>query len=428
MNAEARSPWTIEGPAGVTTFLTMAYIVIVNPAILASPGTGMSFPAVLTATVVLAASMTLLMGFYADLPFGVAPGMGLNAFFAFSIVLGQKVPWQTALGMVFWAGVLFTAVSLTPLRVQVARAIPENLRTGAAAGIGVFLTFIGLKNMGLIVADPATFVRMGTLDAKAVVAFVSLALTVALMRRKSPFAFLAGMALATAVALAAGWVKAPERWLSMPDFSAFGALDIKGALAPSLAPAVISILFTDLFDSISTFVGVSKASGLVDEKGEPRRLKEGLVVDAFATLGAGIAGTSSGTAYIESAAGIEAGGRSGRTAIVTGLCFLPCLFLAPVAALVPACATGPVLVLVGALMFRSVRHLKLELLEDVIPAFLTIVLIPLTFSITQGLLWGFIAHAALHALVGRAKELPWPSWALAALSLGLLALEHGAWK
>lgn len=424
----ARPPWRVEAAAGLTTFFTMAYIVVVNPAILAAPGTGMSFNAVLTATVLLSASMTLLMGLYANLPFGVAPGMGINAFFAYSIVLGQKVPWPTALGIVFWAGVLFLLLSVTPLRAQIARAIPENLRTAAAAGIGIFLTFIGLKNMGFIVADPATFVRMGVLDEKSLAAFGGLAVMAALMRRKSPFAFLAGMGLVTAVSLAAGWVKAPESFVTPPDFSGLGALDFKGALAPALWPAVVSILFTDLFDSISTFVGVSKACGLTDAKGEPLRLKEGLVVDSFATLGAGLLGTSSGTAFIESAAGIEAGGRTGRTAVVTGLCFLPCLFLAPLAALVPVQATGPVLVLVGALMFKSVGHLKLGELEDVLPAFLTVVLIPLTFSITQGLLWGFVSHAALYALAGRRREVAPAAWGLAALSAGLLALEHGAWS
>lgn len=427
MTAEKSPGWRVEAAAGVTTFFTMAYIVVVNPAILAAPGTGMSFGAVMTATVLLSASMTLLMGLYARLPFGVAPGMGINAFFAYTIVLGQKVPWQTALGIVFWAGVLFLLLSVTPVRAQVARAIPENLRTAAAAGIGMFLTFIGLKNMGFIVADPATFVRMGTLDAKALASFAGLAVMVALLRRKNPFAFLAGMGLVTAVALAAGWVQAPESLLTRPDFSAFGALDVRGALAPALWPAIVSILFTDLFDSISTFVGVSKACGLTDAKGEPLRLKEGLVVDSFATLGAGLLGTSSGTAFIESASGIEAGGRTGRTAVVTGLCFLPCLFLAPLAAMVPAHATAPVLVLVGALMFKSVGHLKLGHLEDAFPAFLTVVLIPLTFSITQGLLWGFVSHAALYALAGRRSEVTAPAWGLAALSTGLLALEHGAW-
>lgn len=420
-----RPPLKTEIVAGVTTFFTMAYIVVVNPAILASEGTGMPFSGVMTATVLLSFSMTLLMGLYADLPFAVAPGMGLNAFFAYTIVIGRKVPWQTALGVVFWAGVLFLAVSATPLRAAVARAIPRNLRAASAGGIGLFLTFIGLKNAGFIAADPVTFVRLGELGAPALLCLLGLAVTAALFSRRSPFAFLAGIAAASAAGWAAGLVKSPDAWTAAPDFSsAMLKADLAGALAPSLLPAVISILFTDLFDSISTFVGVSQAAGLLDEKGEPRRLREGLLVDAVATLTAGLFGTSSGTAYIESSAGIEAGGRTGRTAVVTALCFLPCFFLAPLAGAVPAFATAPVLIVVGALMFRSVRELELARLEDALPAFLTVVLIPLTFSITQGILWGFITHAALYAAVGRAREVRGSSWALAAVSAGLILLER----
>jgi len=338
------------------------------------------------------------------------------------------VPWQTALGTVFWAGVLFVAVSVTPLRVRIAEAIPRNLRTASAAGIGIFLAFIGLKNAGMVVADPATLVKLGTLDRRALPVFLGVAATVVLMRRKSPIAFLAGIAAATASGWALGLVKPPASLVSAPDFSSvFLKLDWRGALAPALAPTMISILFTDLFDSISTFIGVSQAAGLLNERGEPRRLREGLIVDAFATLLAGVFGTSSGTAYIESAAGIEMGGRTGMTSVFTALCFLPCFFLAPLAGMVPPFATAPVLVLVGALMFRSVSALELRKMEDALPAFLTVVLIPLTFSITQGILWGFVSHAALYALSGRSKEVSPALWALAAISAGLLVLEHGAW-
>lgn len=426
MVTEKSPSWRVEAVGGLTTFFTMAYIVVVNPAILASEGTGMPFSGVMTATVLLCFSMTLLMGLYADLPFAVAPGMGLNAFFAFTVVIGRGVPWQAALGAVFWAGVLFALVSLTPLRVRVAQAIPRNLRLAAAAGIGVFLTFIGLKNAGFVVADSATFVKLGMLDAKTAAALGGLALTAWLVGRKSPFAFLAGIAAVTAVSWGAGWVHAPERWLAAPDFgSVLLKLDFWSALKPSLWGVVVSILFTDLFDSISTFVGVSQAAGLLDKDGQPRRMREGLLVDAFATLGAGLLGTSSGTAYIESAAGIEAGARTGRASVVTALCFLPCLFLAPLAGMVPPYATAPVLVIVGAFMFRSVRELELAALEDALPAFLTVVLIPLTFSITQGLLWGFISQAGLYALAGRAREVKPALWALAALSAALVLLEHG---
>lgn len=423
-----RADWKTEAAAGVTTFFTMAYIVVVNPGILSTPGTGMPFSGVLTATVLLCFALTLLMGLYADLPFAVAPGMGLNAFFTYSIVLGRGVPWPQALGIVFWAGVLFILVSVTPIRVKIALAIPRNLRIAAAAGIGMFLTFIGLKNAGFIAADPATLVRLGTIDRKALLSLGGLALTVYLMRRKSPFAFLAGIYAVTAAAWGAGWIAFPQRIFSPPDFSSvFLKLDIFGALKLSLVPAMIAILFTDLFDSISTFIGVSYAAGLVDKNGEPRNLKEGLIVDALATLGAGLAGTSSGTAFIESSAGIEMGGRTGLTSVFTALCFLPCFFVGPLAGMVPPYATAPVLILVGSFMFRSVTELELTKIEDALPAFLTVVLIPLTFSITQGILWGFVAHAALYLIAGRGRELSGMMVGLALLSCGLIWLEHGRW-
>jgi AGZA family xanthine/uracil permease-like MFS transporter len=428
MTFPRREAWKTEALAGITTFFTMAYIVVVNPAVLSGSGTGMPFSGVLTATVLLSFAMTMFMGLYADLPFAVAPGMGINAFFAYSVVLGRGVPWQTALGAVFWAGVLFVVVSVTPLRVKVAEAIPEDLRAASAAGIGLFLAFIGLKNAGFIVADPATFVRLGVLDRKVALSLAGGLLTVWMMRRRSPFAFLSGILGVTAAAWAAGFVRAPASWLAPPDFSSvLLKLDARAALSPALWSTVAVLLFTDLFDSISTFVGVAHASGLTDAEGRPKNLAQGLLVDAFATLGAGLAGTSSGTAYIESAAGIEMGGRTGLTSVFTALCFLPCFFLAPLAAMVPPYATAPTLVIVGALMFRSVAHVDFSRLEDAIPAFLTIALIPLTFSITQGLLWGFVSHAALYAACGRRRDLPAATIAVALLSAGLLAAEHARW-
>jgi adenine/guanine/hypoxanthine permease len=415
-----------EAVAGVTTFLTMAYIVVVNPLILSTEGTGIPFGGALTATVLVCFVMTLLMGLYAKLPYAVAPGMGLNAFFTYTIIIGQQVPWQTALGIVFWAGVLFLLISVTPVRVAVARAIPKNLRIAAAAGIGVFLTFIGLKNAGLVVGDPNTLVKFGAVDGTTAAALAGFLLTVVLLKRKSSLAFLAGIALVTLIALAAGWVRLPDRIFSLPDFgSTFFRLDIFGALKLSLLPAIISIMFTDLFDSLSTFLGVSHAAGLVDEDGEPKNLQQGLIVDSVATFGAGLFGSSSGTAYIESVAGIEMGGRTGWTAVFTALCFLPGLFIAPLAAMVPPYATAIVLVMIGAFMFRSVRELEFEHLEDALPAFLTVILIPLSFSITQGILWGFISYVALYLVAGRYREIHPLMYVLGALSVGLVLLEHG---
>jgi len=414
-----------EAIAGVTTFFTMSYIVVVNPAIISTPGTGMAFSGVLTATVLICFSMTLLMGLYAKLPFGVAPGMGINAFFTFTIILTQGVWWQVALGIVFWAGVLFLLISVTRIRETIAKAIPNELRIGTAAGIGIFLTFLGLKNAGVIVSDPITFVKLGHLGIPAVLATLGFAVTLLLMIRRSSLAFLAGIFSVTLIAWAYGDVQKPPSFFSAPDFqTVFVKLDILGALKLSLLPAIIALTFTDLFDSISTFMGVAHAANMLDEDGNPRNLRQGLIVDSFATFTAGLAGTSPGTAYIESIAGINSGGKTGLTSVFTALCFLPCFFLAPLAGMVPVYATSPVLVLVGAAMFGSVTRINFKKIEEGLPGFLTIILIPLTFSITQGILWGFISHVGLYLMVGRRKEIHPVMYVLALIAIGLLLLEH----
>ena len=411
--------------AGITTFLTMSYIVVVNPAILSTPGTGIPFSGALTATVLVCFTMTLLMGVYAKLPYGVAPGMGLNAFFAFTLIINGGVPWPIALGIIFWAGVLFLLISATPLRERIAMAIPQTLRVATASGIGLLLTFIGLQNAGFVAANPATIVGVGALDHRALLTLAALILSVSLARRDNPFAYLAGIALVTAVAWSAGYVSAPTSWFSAPDFSSvFFKLDIWGALQLALIPAIITVMMTDLFDSLSTFIGVAQAANLVDENGEPKRLRQGLIVDAFATFGAGLFGSSSGTAYVESISGIRMGGRTGLTAIVTACCFLPCLFIAPVASAVPNYATSAVLILVGVSMFQTITRVEFDRLEIALPAFATLILIPLTFSITQGILWGFILHALLHAVAGRIRDVTTAAWGLAAVSVVLLVIEH----
>lgn len=426
MSTEAPAPSTrTEAVAGVTTFLATAYIVAVNPAILASEGTGMPFSGVLTATVLLCASMTLFMGLYARLPFVVAPGMGLNAFFAYTLVMGQGVPWPVALGMVFWSGILFVAVSATRAREWVAEAIPASLRTGMAVGIGLLLTLLGLRSAGLVVAHPATIVTAGPLGHELAFAMLGLVVAVTLLARKQPAAFLVSIGVVSVAAWLGGYVQAPSRWVSAPDFSSvFLQLDVFGALQPMFWAGIVALLFTDLFDSLSTFLGVSQATGFVDAEGRPVRMRQGLLVDAVATLGAGLLGTSPGTAYVESAAGIEAGGRTGVTAVVAALCFLPCLALAPVVAAIPPYATAPVLILVGVTMFGTCRHLPFDRIERMVPAFLTLVLIPLTLSITQGVLWGLVAHAVAHAVVGRPGDVGVSGWILALVAGGLLVL-HG---
>ena len=411
--------------AGVTTFLTMAYIVVVNPAILSTPGTGMPFSGALTATVLVCVTMTLLMGLYARLPFGVAPGMGLNAFFTYTIIINGHVPWPTALGIIFWAGVIFLLVSATPLREKIALSYPPHLRRATAAGIGLLLTFLGLQNGGFVAANPATMVGPGSLDHRALFTLAGLLISVWLSRRDNPFAYLAGITFVTAGAWIGGYVPTPTSWFSAPDFSSvFFKLDVWGALQLSLLPALITVMLTDLFDSLSTFIGVANAAHLVDAQGEPTRLRQGLIVDAVATFGAGLFGSSSGTAYVESIAGIRMGGRTGTTAVVTAVCFLPCLFIAPLAAAIPPFATAAVLILVGVSMFQSVTTLTFDELETAVPAFATLILIPLTFSITQGILWGFILHAVLHTVAGRARAVTPAAWGLAAVSIGLLVIEH----
>ncbi len=411
--------------AGITNFFTVSYILAVNPLILANDATGMPFSGVATATVLVCFLNTLLMGLYARLPYAVAPGMGINAFFAYTVVAGAGVPWPTALGIVFWAGVAFILISVTPLRVAIARAIPSNLRIGIAAGIGIFLAFIGLRNAGLVVADPVTFVKMGPIGADVILALLGTVVMAFFWIRQKPYAFILGILAVTVLAVVLGHSEPPETLVALPDFSStLLALDPWSALKLALLPTIVAILFTDLFDSISTFIGVAHATGLVDESGEPTRLKEGLLVDAIATLSAALFGSSSGTAYIESAAGIGAGGRTGLTSVVTALCFLPCLFIAPLLAVVPAAATAPVLLIVGASMLKSVFSLRAEAFEDLFPVFLTLVLIPLTFSITQGILWGFIGHSVLYILAGRGREVSPIMYGLAATSMALLALEH----
>lgn len=403
--------------AGFTTFLTMSYIIFVNPAILATPQTGMNFNGVLTATVLLCFTMTLFMGLYAKLPFGVAPGMGINAFFTYTLVIGDNIPWPTALGMVFWSGVFFLIISLTPLREKLAASLPHNLKVGCAVGIGIFLSFIGLKNAGLIIADPETLVRMGKLTTHNMLTILGLLLIIPLMKKKSPMAFLVGIAAITAISILLGDIAPPQNYFSAPDFtSVFFKLDIWGAMKLALVPAIVSMIFTDLFDSISTFVGVSKATGLTDKNENPLRMKQGLIVDATATLTAGLFGTSAGTAYIESAAGIEAGGRTGLSAVATAIFFLPCLFIAPLVGMVPAVATAPVLIAVGLLMFKNIFDLDMKEIEDWAPAVLTIILIPLTFSITKGLMWGLFIQMVLYVLLGQTKKINLATCLLGAVS------------
>jgi AGZA family xanthine/uracil permease-like MFS transporter len=416
-----------ESLAGLSSFLATAYIIVVNPSILSQAG--MPFAAVLTATVLVCFFGSLLMGLYARNPIVVAPGMGLNAFFTFSVVLGQGVPYPTALGAVFWSGIVFLLLSIFNVRTQIVRAIPRPLRYAIAAGIGLFITLIGLENAGFIVDNPATLISFARLNPPLLIFLFGLLLTAVLTARRVPGAVLIGIVLTTLAASTLGrmWgdktLVNVDRLVAAPDFSLLFALDWWGSLRWSLVPVIFAFVFTDLFDSLSTFVGLAEASGLVDEHGEPRNVKASLLTDAFATTLAGLFGSSPGTAYIESAVGIEAGGRTGITALVAAVLFLPFLFLSPLLSVIPSIATAPALVLVGVFMVRPVTKIDWQRLDEAIPAFLAMVLIPFTYSITQGIIWGFLSWTALKVGTGRVREIGLTLWIIDAFAVAALVVE-----
>jgi adenine/guanine/hypoxanthine permease len=407
--------------AGISTFLATMYIIVVNPAILSQAG--LPFSGVLTATVLLSFFCSLMMGLYARNPLVVAPGMGLNAFFTFTAVKTMGVSPEVALGAVFWAGVLFLILSLLNVRSALVRLIPKPLRYAISAGIGLFITLIGFENARFVVANPATLVGAARLSDPAVLTFVfGLLLMAVLLIRRVPGAIVLGIVITTLAALPIGrlWGGAVPlvQWqglVAMPDFSLIGRLDLAGSLRWSLWPVIFAFVFTDLFDSISTFVGVAEASGLQDEHGEPLRLDRSLLTDAVATTLAGLLGSSPGTAYIESAVGIAQGGRTGLTAIVAGTLFLPFLFLSPLLSVVPAIATAPALVLVGAFMMKPILKIDWDRLDDALPAFLALVLIPFSYSITTGIVWGFLSWTVVRVFTGRAREIPAGLWIVDAL-------------
>jgi adenine/guanine/hypoxanthine permease len=408
--------------AGIASFLATSYIIVVNPAILSQ--TGMPFSGVLTATILVSFFSTAMMGLYARNPILVAPGMGLNAFFTFTAVAAMKIPWTQALGAVFWSGVFFLLLTLLNIRVWILKAIPKPLRYAIAGGIGLFITLIGLTNATFIIHHPATLVGIGPLTPTVLTFLLGLLVTAILIVRKTKGAILFGILFTTICAWPLGrWWGGPiplvtiKGWWAPPDFSLIGSLDLVHSLRWSFIPIIFSFIFTDLFDSVSTLVGLAEAADLVDEKGEPQNIRRALFTDAIATLLAGLVGSSPGTAYIESAVGIEAGGRTGLTAVVAALLFLPFLFLSPLLAAVPAIATAPALVLVGVFMLRPISRIQWQQPDEAIPAFLALVLIPFTYSITQGIIWGFLSWTLIKTGAGRRKELTLPLLIIDVLAL-----------
>ena len=406
-----------ETAAGITTFLTMAYIIFVNPNILGSAG--MDKGAVITATILASAFGTLLAGLWANVPFAMAPGMGLNAFFAFTLVLGRQVSWQTALGVVFISGIAFLALTLLGVRKYIVAAIPVNLRLAIAAGIGLFITFIGLRNLGLIVDDPATLVTLGPLDAPVLLGLTGLLVIIVLEIRGTRGSILLGILAATLLGMAFGQVGLPDAVMSSPPSLApvLFKMDLGGALQWGMWGAIFSFMFVDLFDSVGTIVACSYEAGLVAEDGSIAKLDRVLEADAISTIAGALLGTSTTTTYIESGAGIAAGGRTGLANVVTAGMFLAALLFTPLIGMVPAFATAPALIVVGVFMFRNVALIDFRSFAHGAPAFLTIILMPLTSSISMGLAFGFVAHIVASAAAGRARGIHPVMWFVGAFSV-----------
>ena len=412
-----RATWQREVVAGVTTFLAMSYITVVNPAILADAG--MDFGAVFVATCLAAAAGTLAMGLVANYPIALAPGMGQNAFFAYSVVIGSGHSWQTALGAVFISGILFVALSALPVREWLVNAIPRNLKLGMATGIGLFVAFVGLRNAGIVASDPATLVSFGDLATFGpATALLGFALIAGLAARNVTGAIVIGM-LAVAVA---GWLFGDAAFHGVAALPPSPApvllqLDIAGALSFAMLTVILSMLLVDVFDTAGTLVGVATRAGLVGEDGKLPRLRRALFADSGATLFGALAGTSSTTSFIESASGVESGGRTGLTAVVVAALFLMSLWFAPLAESIPSYATGAALLFVACLMARSIAGVDWDDYTEAVPAVITAIAMPLSFSVADGIGLGFMAYAAIKVLAGRWRDCPAAVYAVALIFL-----------
>jgi AGZA family xanthine/uracil permease-like MFS transporter len=413
--------WRTEILAGFTTFMTMAYIVFVNPAILHE--TGMPVAAVTAATCLSAAAGSLLMGGLAKYPIALAPGMGLNAYFTYVVVKGMGVPWQTALGAVFISGVAFLILTAAGIRQLIVSAIPPELYAAVAGGIGLFIAFIGLRNAGIIIANPATLVSLGNLRSPStLLAIFGLLLIAALMARRVRAAMLIGIIVTAAIGLTTGIAKWEPQVHGVANLGATaGKLDIAAALKMGLLEIIFVFLFIDLFDNLGTLLGVGKKAGLFEGSKKIPRLNRILLSDALATMIGAFTGTSTVVSYIESAAGVAAGGRTGVTAVVTGLLFLAALVVAPLAGAIPGAATAPALIIVGSMMASVIAEIDWFDPEVAIPAFLTMITIPLTFSIANGLAFGFTSFTLLKVFAGKARDVNWFLYALTALFIARFA-------
>lgn len=401
--------------AGLTTFMTMAYILFVNPQILST--TGMDLGAVFVATCLAAAIGTAIMGLYANYPVALAPGMGLNAYFAFGVVGAMGISWQVALGAVFISGVLFFLISIFKIREWIINAIPTGMKMGIAAGIGLFLALIALKNAGLVVDHPATLVTLGNVKSVPVLlAALGFFIMVALYVRKVTGAILIGILAVTVIGLLTGHANYGGV-ISMPPSIAptFMQMDIASALSLGLVTIIFAFLFVDLFDTAGTLVGVAHRGKMLDKNGNLPRLGKALMADSTATMAGAALGTSTTTSYIESAAGVDAGGRTGLTAVIVAALFLLALFFAPLAGMIPVYATAPALFFVACLMASSLKDIQWDDLTEYAPALVTAITMPLSFSIAHGIGLGFITYAGIKLLSGRIKDVSIAAWIIAAL-------------
>ena len=404
--------------AGLATFLTMAYITVVNPAILSSDGTGMAFGAVFTATIIAAMVGTLIMGLWANWPVALAPGMGLNAFFTFGVIFGMGYTYQQALAAVFVAGVVFIALSVTPARKYIINSIPRSMKLGVGAGIGLFLAIIGLKNAGVVVDHPATLVGLGDVASVPVLlAGLGFAIMAILDKRGVPGAVIIGILATSIIAWVtgvaemggvAGAIPSPEHAFSL-DFSMLATAGFIGT--------AFAFLFVDFFDTAGTLTSVANLTGKVNKHGEVNGIDRAVLADSVATTVGALAGTSNTTSYIESGAGIKEGGRTGLTAVTVAVLFGACLFFAPLAQSIPAFATGAALVFIATYFLRNIADIAWDDVTEYAPAVLAAVLMPLTFSIAHGIALGFIAYAVIKALSGRQEDLNAGSIAIALVSV-----------
>jgi len=422
-NQKAQTNIRTEVLAGATTFLAMAYVLFVHPDMLAD--TGMDRNALIAVTCIATAIASIMTGLLTDTPIAMAPGMGLNAFFAYSIVLGEKVPWPTALGIVFISGLLFLILTLVGVRKALVEAIPQSLVFAISVGIGLFITFMGLANMGLVVKNEATIVAAGALTPTVLIGLGGLLLMIILEARRIKGSLIIGIVFSTILALIFGYTHFPEQAVSLNiDISPIAfKLDILGALKGSLFGAIFSLMFIDMFDSVGTVVACGYKAGLADEQGHIRKIDRLLGIDAVATMIGALLGTSTTTAYIESGAGIEQGGRTGLTSIVTGLLFLLGLVFIPIIGIVPSYATGPALIMVGLFMMREVVRIDFSKIDEAFPAFVIVILIALSYSISTGLAFGFIAFTLLKLVTGKTQDIKPAMLVIAVLSIIFLVFK-----